>query len=210
MWVAWDSNIPSGILLCHHSAHWEANDFFPGSCAHKRMDIPVCVKPATCRVSTWGCGPVSCMAWLCYELSRMLWVDLLSLKTRHSTLYFFWKTDCGPDKAYEDTPRTWILPMKQGTLSFSFFLIYFYLFIFYYIFSSITFPMLSQKSPIPSPPLPYPLIPIFFFFWPWRSPVLGHIQFACPMGLSFQWWQTRPSFDTYAASVKSSGVLVSS
>jgi hypothetical protein len=32
----------------------------------------------------------------------------------------------------------------------------------FYIFSSITFPMLSQKSPIPSPPLPYPLIPIFF------------------------------------------------
>jgi hypothetical protein len=32
---------------------------------------------------------------------------------------------------------------------------------FYYIFSSITFPMLSQKSPIPSPPLPYPHIPIF-------------------------------------------------
>jgi hypothetical protein len=24
------------------------------------------------------------------------------------------------------------------------------------------------------------------FFWPWCSPVLGHIQFACPMGLSFQ------------------------
>jgi hypothetical protein len=33
---------------------------------------------------------------------------------------------------------------------------------FYYIFSSITFPMLSQKSPIPSLPLPYPTIPIFF------------------------------------------------
>jgi hypothetical protein len=32
---------------------------------------------------------------------------------------------------------------------------------FYYIFSSITFPMLSQKSPMPSPPLPYPPIPIF-------------------------------------------------
>jgi hypothetical protein len=33
------------------------------------------------------------------------------------------------------------------------------------------------------PPLPYPPIPTF---WPWRSPVLGHIKFACPMGLSFQ------------------------
>ena len=86
----------------------------------------------------------------------------------------------------------------------------FYLFIFYifyYIFSSITFPMLSQKSPIPSPHFPTNTFP---FFWPWRSPVLGHIQFACPMGLSFQWWLTRPSFDTYAARDKSSGVLVSS
>jgi hypothetical protein len=64
--------------------------------------------------------------------------------------------------------------------------------------------MLSQKSPIPSPtPLPYPPTP-------WHSPVLGHIKFASPMGLSFQWWLTRTSFDTYAARVKSSGVLVSS
>jgi hypothetical protein len=86
---------------------------------------------------------------------------------------------------------------------FSFFLIFFY-----YIFSSITFPMLSQKSPLPSPPTSLPTHSLFF--WPWRSPVLGHIQFACPMGLSFQWWPTRPSFDTYAARVKRSGVLVSS
>jgi hypothetical protein len=57
------------------------------------------------------------------------------------------------------------------------------------------------------PPLPYPPTPLL---WPWRSPVLGHIKFACPMGLSFQWWPTRPSFDAYAARVKSSGVLVSS
>jgi hypothetical protein len=32
-------------------------------------------------------------------------------------------------------------------------------------------------------PLPYLPTPTF---WPWRSPVLGHIKFACPMGLSFQ------------------------
>jgi hypothetical protein len=30
------------------------------------------------------------------------------------------------------------------------------------------------------------------------------------MGLSLQWWPIRPSFDIYAARVKSSGVLVSS
>jgi hypothetical protein len=81
---------------------------------------------------------------------------------------------------------------------------FFYLFLFfYYVFSSITFPMLSQKSPTPfTPQLPYPPIPIF---WPWHSPVLGHIKFAWPMGLSFQWWLTRSSFDTYAVRVKSSG-----
>jgi hypothetical protein len=67
--------------------------------------------------------------------------------------------------------------------------------------------LLSQKSPIPFPPLPYPPT---LTFWPWRSPVLGHTKFACPMGLSFQWWPTRPSFDRYATRVKSSGVLVSS
>jgi hypothetical protein len=33
---------------------------------------------------------------------------------------------------------------------------------------------------------------------------------VCPMGLFLQWWPTRPSFDTYVARVKSSGVLVSS
>jgi hypothetical protein len=52
--------------------------------------------------------------------------------------------------------------------------------------------------------------PTHSHFWPWRSPVLGHIKFACPKGLSFHWWPTRPSFDTYAARDKSSGVLVSS
>jgi hypothetical protein len=54
---------------------------------------------------------------------------------------------------------------------------------FNYVFSSFAFPMLSQKSPITSPTIPYPPTPTF---WPWRSPVLGHIKFACPMDLSFQ------------------------
>jgi hypothetical protein len=65
------------------------------------------------------------------------------------------------------------------------------------------------KSP-PYPPTPYfPTHPLPLF-WPWRSPVLGHIKFVCPMGLSFKWWPIRPSFDTYAARDKSSGVLDSS
>jgi hypothetical protein len=68
--------------------------------------------------------------------------------------------------------------------------------------------MLSQRSPIPiPPPIPYAPTPPFR---PWRSPVLGHLKLASPMGLSLQWWSTRPSFDAYAARDKSSGVLVSS
>jgi hypothetical protein len=42
---------------------------------------------------------------------------------------------------------------------------------------------IKKKSPIPSPALPYRTIPTF---WTWSSPVLGHIKFARPMGLSFQ------------------------
>ena len=49
---------------------------------------------------------------------------------------------------------------------------------FYQVFSSFTFPMLSQKSP-----LPYPSTPTF---WPWCSPVLGHIKLASPIGFSFE------------------------
>jgi hypothetical protein len=63
------------------------------------------------------------------------------------------------------------------------------------------------KVPHTHPPIPYPPTPPF---WPWHSRVLGHIKFASPKGLSFQWWLTRPSFDTYAARDKSSVVLVSS
>jgi hypothetical protein len=72
------------------------------------------------------------------------------------------------------------------------------------IYISNAIPKVPHTLPLP---LPYPPTPTF---WPWRSPVLGHIKFASPVGLSFQWWPTRPSFDTYAARVKSSGVLVSS
>jgi hypothetical protein len=36
------------------------------------------------------------------------------------------------------------------------------------------------KVPHSPPPFPYPPTPTF---WPWRSPVLGHIKFASPMGL---------------------------
>jgi hypothetical protein len=68
--------------------------------------------------------------------------------------------------------------------------------------------MLSRKSPIPSPHpalLPYPPTPTS---WPWCSSVLGHIKFTRPMGLSFQWWPTRPCSVTYAAKDTSSGGTV--
>jgi hypothetical protein len=52
------------------------------------------------------------------------------------------------------------------------------------------------KFPNTLPLAPLPATPTF---WHWRSPVLTHIKFARPMGLSFHWWPTRPSSDTYAA-----------
>jgi hypothetical protein len=67
--------------------------------------------------------------------------------------------------------------------------------------------MLSQKSPRPSPPLPYQPTPTS---WPWHCPILKHIKFARPRGLSSQRWPTRPSSDAYAAGDMSSGVLLSS
>ena len=36
---------------------------------------------------------------------------------------------------------------------------------------------------------PYPPTPTS---WPWHSPVVGHIKFARPRGLSSQWWPSRP------------------
>jgi hypothetical protein len=58
---------------------------------------------------------------------------------------------------------------------------------FYFItyFPQLRFQCYPKSPPHPPPPhtLPYPPIPIF---WPWHSPVLGHIKFASPMGLSVQ------------------------
>ena len=96
-------------------------------------------------------------------------------------------------------------PLWGPSHQWHFFFFFFNIF-YYYVFSSITFRMLSQKSPIPSPPLPYPPIPIF---WPWHSPVLGHIKFVCPMGLSFQWWTTRPSFDNMQLESRAPGYWLS-
>ena len=51
------------------------------------------------------------------------------------------------------------------------------------------------------PKVPYTLPPALLSFpptptsWPWHSPVLGHIKFAIPRGLSSQRWLTRPSYE---------------
>ena len=54
----------------------------------------------------------------------------------------------------------------------------------------------------PTTLFPYPPTPTS---WSWHSPVLGHIKFARPRGISSQWWPTRPSSATYAARDTSSG-----
>jgi hypothetical protein len=56
------------------------------------------------------------------------------------------------------------------------------------------------SSAIPKVP-PTPTLPPTPTSWPWRSPVLRHIRSTGPLGLSFHWWPTRPSSDTYAARV---------
>jgi hypothetical protein len=85
--------------------------------------------------------------------------------------------------------------MELSSYQFSFFFLFIFPFLLgiYLIYISNAIPKVPHTHP---PLLPYPPTPPF---WSWRSPVLGHIKFACPMGLSFQWWPTRPSFDTYAA-----------
>jgi hypothetical protein len=115
-----------------------------------------------------------------------------------------------------------ILELNKCFFSFLLFFLFFAFFhslwllcpclLFYEIFSSFTFQMLSPK-PLNPPPtlLPNPPTPAS---WPWCSPVLRHIKFARPRGLSSQWWPSRPFSATYAARDMSSGrgtrVLVSS
>jgi hypothetical protein len=94
------------------------------------------------------------------------------------------------------------LPYVLSLFSFLFFLIFLLRIFLNYISNAI--PKVPHTLPPTAPTHP------FSIFWPCHSPVLGDIKFVCPMGLSFQWWPTRPSFDTYAARVKSSGVMVSS
>jgi hypothetical protein len=64
--------------------------------------------------------------------------------------------------------------------------LFFFLFFLKIIFFITYFPQLHFQCYPKSPPsFPHSPTHPFPFFWPWRSPVLGHIKFVCPMGLSF-------------------------
>jgi hypothetical protein len=90
---------------------------------------------------------------------------------------------------------------KWKTIWSSFFFHNFLLDIFFIYISN--FKCFPESSLYPPPTLlHYPPTPAS---WPWHSPVLGHIKFTIPRGLSFQWWPTRPSSATYAARDMSSG-----
>jgi hypothetical protein len=115
---------------------------------------------------------------------------------------YFYLLNCFLQLAYTESNVCSFWPWWLKYSFFLFFFIWMLFFCFNLVFSSFTFQMLSQKSPRPFPLLPYPPIPTS---WPWHSPILRHIMFVRPRGLSFQWWPTRPSSATYAARDKSSG-----
>jgi hypothetical protein len=90
----------------------------------------------------------------------------------------------------------WVLtPFVTFKINFLFFLNFlkFLFFIRYFLYLHFK---CYPKSPPATPPFPYPPTPTS---WPWHSPVLRHINFARPRGLSSQWWLIRPSSATYAA-----------
>jgi hypothetical protein len=96
--------------------------------------------------------------------------------------------------------------LPQMSFSLIFFLSFFFLNFFQFFiryFLHLHFKCYPESSLNPPPTLlPYPPTPTS---WPWCSPVLGHIKFARPRGLSSQWWPTRPSSATYAARDMSTG-----
>jgi hypothetical protein len=77
-------------------------------------------------------------------------------------MYVFWNFILSSNSMHLTSSSPVCFPQTFLFFKFQFILLILFKKYFYYIFSSITFPTLSQKSPIPSPPLPYPPIPIFF------------------------------------------------
>jgi hypothetical protein len=88
------------------------------------------------------------------------------------------------------------------------FIFYLFIYLFIYLLLGIYFIYISNaitKVPHTLPPPPRLSHPPSPTSWPWHSPVLRHIRSARKMVLSFHWWPTRPSTDTYAARDLSSG-----
>jgi hypothetical protein len=78
---------------------------------------------------------------------------------------------------------------------------FFQFFIIYFL--HLHFKCYPQSSLYPVPTLLlYPPNPTS---WPWHFPVLEHIKFTRPRGLSSQWWMNRPSSAAYTARDTSSG-----
>jgi hypothetical protein len=75
-----------------------------------------------------------------------------------------------------------VSPDKLSLLYVASIMVFCFVFLIRYV-PHLHFQCYPKSPPYPPPPLPYPPTPPF---WPWRSPVLGHIKFASPMSLSFQ------------------------
>ena len=67
----------------------------------------------------------------------------------------------------------------------------------FFIYISNAIPKVPQTIP--------PTHPTTHTSWPWCSPILRHIKFSRPRGLSSQWGLTRPSSDICTARDMSSG-----
>jgi hypothetical protein len=78
-----------------------------------------------------------------------------------------------------DGSRYYYLMKLRSKLVVSFFFLFMFLLDIFFIYISNAIP----KVPYTSSLLPYPPTPTY---WPWHSPVLGHIKFAIPRVLSSQ------------------------
>jgi hypothetical protein len=110
----------------------------------EEWDWKVMIEVLKKRVSSWPWVDL----WWWIFIANLIGLDLDSARrhisgcvihSNHSTVWMLWCLKISSTK--------WLSP-----------LLFFYFLFFYYVFSSITFPMLSQKSPIPTS---YPPIPIF-------------------------------------------------
>jgi hypothetical protein len=79
-----------------------------------------------------------------------------------------------------------LIPKVLGGFFVCLFLFFFNIFLLHIFLNYISNAIPKVPHTLPPTSLPTHSHFFFFFFWPGRSPVLGHIKFVCPMGLSFQ------------------------